>query len=135
MVVYKQGQTMDSCTYQAIRGLIKLGGKKMESITTTLVTKISMADIETTYNGEQGCACGCGGDYFTPAENLEIATKRLNKINARLKSKPSDVENGHSYLSLEGATRATRVYLIKGITYRFNYTQQQLVREERIEAN
>jgi hypothetical protein len=29
VVVYKSGQTMDSYTYQAIRGLIKLGGKKM----------------------------------------------------------------------------------------------------------
>jgi hypothetical protein len=31
IVVYKSGQTMDSYTYQAIRGLIKLGGKNGNS--------------------------------------------------------------------------------------------------------
>jgi hypothetical protein len=100
---------------------------------TTIVTKISIEDIKTTYNGEQGCACGCGGDYFTPEENLTIATKRLAKINARLKSNPFDIEDGFSYFSLEGTTRSTRVYFKEGIRYDI-MASGRITRTEKIEG-
>jgi hypothetical protein len=85
--------------------------------TTTIVTKISIEDIEKTYNGEQGCACGCGGDYMYTNETPATAAKHIAKINARLKSNSSDVENGGNYFSIEGVTRATRIYFKDGIRY------------------
>ena len=108
--------------------------KKVEFKTIeTTVTKIAIEDIETTYNGEQGCACGCGGDYATPADNLEVATKRLGRINARLKSKHSDVDAGGNYFSLEGDTRATRVYFHNNISYKKSW-DGALIRVERVPA-
>jgi len=98
--------------------------------TTTIVTKISIEDIEKTYNGEQGCACGCGGDYMYTNETPATAAKHIAKINARLKSNSSDVENGGNYISIEGATRATRIYLKDGI--RFNFKDGQIARTETI---
>ena len=93
---------------------------KIEKIS-TIVSKIAVEDVETTYSGKQGCACGCGGDYYSFEENLDwklvIATKRLQKINARLKNNPSQVEVDWSYVSIEGINTATRIYLKKHITY------------------
>ena len=89
---------------------------KIEKIS-TIVSKIAVEDVETTYSGKQGCACGCGGDYYSFEENLVIATKRLQKINARLKNNPLQVEVDWSYVSIEGINTATRIYLKKHITY------------------
>lgn len=91
--------------------------------TSTIVKTIAIEDIKNTYNGEQGCACGCGGDYMYPEneEQFPTAFKHLRKINARLKSNPDDVENGGNYFSLEGTTRATRVYFKDGIRYSIDH--------------
>lgn len=46
-----------------------------------LVTKVQLEvkDINQTYSGQEGCACGCNGKY---AEQQEIATaRRIKKIN------------------------------------------------------
>jgi hypothetical protein len=86
----------------------------------TLVTKISIDDINCTYYGEQGCACGCGGEYQHPengGDELATALKHLAEINARLKSNAATVQQASSYFSIEGATRATRIYFKNGIHY------------------
>lgn len=90
----------------------------MATKTTTQVTKISIEDIEKVYNGAQGCACGCGGDYiYNTPENIEAVTKLVNRINARLKSNPDAVDVEFVYASIEGTTKATRIYFRKGISY------------------
>ena len=91
--------------------------------TSTIVTKISIEDIKNTYNGEQGCACGCGGDYMYPEnpEQFPQAFKHLRRINARLTSNALDVEFGMTYASLEGVTRATRVYFKDGIRFSIDH--------------
>ena len=47
-----------------------------------ITVPINMADVVTTYNGQTGCACGCGGDYAKADSNA--AKARVNKINKRL---------------------------------------------------
>ena len=102
---------------------------KIEKIS-TIVSKIAVEDVETTYSGKQGCACGCDGDYYSFEENPVIATKRLQKINARLKNNPSQVEVDYSYVSIEGINTATRIYLKKHITYQRAYDGALIRMEE-----
>lgn len=100
--------------------------------TSTIVTKISIEDIEKSYNGNQGCACGCNGEYIYANENLELVAKHLAKINARLKSNPMGVDAEYNYASIEGATRATRVYFKKGVSYSYGFFSKELERTETI---
>jgi hypothetical protein len=65
-----------------------------------------------TYNGETGCACGCGGTY---ADTDSVAgQKRIKKI---MNADPAKVANfdfggGEGCIELENATgtRVTRIY-------------------------
>jgi hypothetical protein len=50
------------------------------------INKITMEQIEMSYRGKSGCACGCGGDYLyieVAANEKEIA-KHINYINNNL---------------------------------------------------
>ena len=84
-------------------------------IKATRVQQIAITDIDRTYRGDVGCACGCGGDYFDVTNNEHLAeiNKHLNYINQRLQralpfgcgvevTNPAD-------------TKATRIYLKEGV--------------------
>lgn len=101
---------------------------------TTTVKQIAIEDVAQAYYGEQGCACGCGGEYVTPEQNLELVTKYLKKINARLKSNPEGVDANFNYASIEGDTRATRVYFKDNVSYHFQYRTTTLQRTEEIKV-
>jgi hypothetical protein len=85
--------------------------------TTILYTGPDTAPIEpalvtTTYNGQSGCACGCGGTYAEPGE--KAFARRIAKVNAAIKAgtlvfvyvAPTE----HIYC-LETEQRATRLYV------------------------
>lgn len=46
-----------------------------------LATEIKLKDIEKTYRGKTGCACGCGGEYYdeTDGANNEAVTQEIVK--------------------------------------------------------
>jgi hypothetical protein len=74
--------------------------------------QITREDVVTTYAGLQGCACGCGGTYQTEGPAV---TRRVNKVNRALAEGTAHVQEpmvpGGEYIySVEGETRATRVY-------------------------
>ena len=65
-----------------------------------------------TYNGETGCACGCGGTYADT--DSVVGQKRIKKI---MNADPAKVANfdfggGEGCIELENATgtRVTRIY-------------------------
>jgi len=87
---------------------------------------IESEDVITTYNGEDGCACGCGGHYATLTSGYQsgyfmeadprTAKRRLNKINKALAA--GDPNATVMYLGDEamfslttGEDRVTRVYI------------------------
>ena len=78
---------------------------------------IKITDVEKTYNGETGCACGCGGSYAYPTEkDLATVVRRVNLINKAIESDPTSVEvDAHRgtviYELALGAKRVTRVYV------------------------
>ena len=83
-------------------------------ITATRVQEIALTDIDRTYRGDVGCACGCGGDYFdvTNDEHIAEIKKHLKYINQRLKDAlpfGSGIE-----VTNPAYTKATRVYLKEG---------------------
>lgn len=72
-----------------------------------------MIDITTvldTYNGLDGCACGCGGNYAKAPS--AAATRRVNKLNKNFDSVEvfAGIE-GPIYELVEG-DRVTRVYVM-----------------------
>jgi hypothetical protein len=80
---------------------------------------IDINDVTNTYNGKDGCACGCGGDYATPAENMKKVKSRVNRINAALADPKRahtvgvqmDREEAIYYIENEKTNRAVRVYV------------------------
>ena len=80
------------------------------------------ADINQTYNGLSGCACGCGGNYTDKGENTGKARARINKINVAYLYNPSSVtvDDFGDEMCYEITTsvgeefdRVTRVYVAK----------------------
>ena len=72
--------------------------------------ELEMQYVTRTYNGKNGCACGCAGSYAdagTPA-----AIKRLAFVNKNLKIAKGDYwtdENCYEVENKDG-TRVTRIY-------------------------
>ena len=88
--------------------------------------QINIEDVITTYNGEDGCACGCGGHYATLTSGYQsgyfmeadprTAKRRLNKINKALAAGDPNVTvmylGDEAMFSLTtGEDRVTRVYI------------------------
>lgn len=120
--------TMDSCTYQP-HGVDKyLGGNKMTTATTTatIVTTIDFADVEKTYRGKTGCACGCGGAYLYTqyAENAENNAKHFKSIISAIKNNKATLEFFGCGVEVANPsyTTVTRLYFKDGIEYYNSYT-------------
>lgn len=87
--------------------------------------QINIEDVSTTYNGLDGCACGCGGDYFNPVYSEDTswrtvnprgAKMRVNKINKALAAGDPDVTvidfgDEAMFAMPTGEDRVTRVYV------------------------
>ena len=88
--------------------------------------QINIEDVSTTYNGEDGCACGCGGTYATLVSgyrsgyfqqaNPRTAKRRVNKVNKALAAGDPNVTvmdfGSEAMFSLTtGEDRVTRVYV------------------------
>lgn len=76
---------------------------------------IRFEEVDKTYNGETGCACGCGGDYIDADANPSLTRRRITLINNNL-NRAYFFGNGVE-LANDSYTRVTRLYFKDGIRY------------------
>ena len=79
------------------------------------MSEFKFANVTRTYNGDTGCACGCGGDYTEAGDTSTKVLKRMNFIQKNIGKAQVDVWTDEMCYSVENAagTRVTRVYLKK----------------------
>jgi len=83
-----------------------------------LGTEIKIDQVEKTYRGKTGCACGCGGEYYYTGSSDEVATKEVIKHIKHINKNSERVTTWVGFsnqliLELENpsGTSVTRVYL------------------------
>lgn len=76
---------------------------------------ISWDQVEATYQGQDGCACGCGGTYARPENESEVRTAkaRLNRMNKAIAAGTGGLCQEGIYEASTGETSVVRVY-VKG---------------------
>jgi hypothetical protein len=86
-----------------------------------LATEIKLDQIEKTYRGRNGCACGCNGEYYDlDYENID-PEQVLKEIKKHLKHINKNSERVEIYLGLKNqvilelqnpsGTSVTRIYM------------------------
>jgi hypothetical protein len=77
------------------------------------LAQINPDHVSDTYNGLDGCACGCGGTYATegPAFNRRIATINKAIDNGTLTLVQINRDGTVIYEHSTGSDRVTRVYV------------------------
>jgi hypothetical protein len=92
-----------------------------KTYTSTDVATIDFTDIEKTYRGKTGCACGCGGNYLYTKyeENVENNTKHYKSIISAIKNKKVTLEFFGCGVEVANPsyTTVTRLYFKDGIEY------------------
>jgi hypothetical protein len=76
---------------------------------------IKLEEVERTYNGETGCACGCGGDYTEANENVSLTKKRLSIVNKAIIEGRAEFFGSGVEVTNKDYTRVTRIYFVDGI--------------------
>jgi hypothetical protein len=71
---------------------------------------LDISNFNTAYTGKQGCACGCGGNYFYDERNFKRVLNLIRKRESE--GNPIEVSKGiNEYIvSYEGDIRAARIY-------------------------
>jgi hypothetical protein len=85
----------------------------MNSVLTDLNTSL----FTQVYTGKQGCACGCGGNYFTEQRDF----RRVLNLLRKRESEGNNIEvmegfRGEFIVSYEGENRASRIYTTQTLT-------------------
>jgi hypothetical protein len=96
----------------------------------TRVDKITIEDVERTYRGDLGCACGCGGDYFDTdnEEHKAEIEKHIKYVNSRIKEMGS-FGNGVEVTN-PSYTKATRLYFKEGVrVYKTMFNSIEMIKE------
>jgi len=94
----------------------------MRTNTKTAVTEVALVDVEKTYRGDTGCACGCGGEYYDIDD-----TQNEAEVNRRIKYVLRGIREGKAEFFGNGVevanpsyTKVTRLYFKDGIDYDIN---------------
>ena len=98
----------------------------------TRVEKITIEDVERTYRGDLGCACGCGGDYFDTSneEHKAEIEKHIKYVNSRIKEMGS-FGNGVEVTN-PSYTKATRLYFKEGVrVYKTMFDSIEMITEDK----
>ena len=65
----------------------------MRTNTKTAVTEVALVDVDRTYRGDTGCACGCGGEYYDIND-----TQNEAEVNRRIKYVLRGIREGKAEL-------------------------------------
>lgn len=89
----------------------------MSKLEVKRVEKVTLEDIERTYRGKTGCACGCGGEYYDidNSEHLAEITKHLKYVNSKI-AEAGFFGNGVE-LNNPAYTKVTRLYFKEGVRF------------------
>ena len=90
-----------------------------------LAKEINLSQIEKTYRGRNGCACGCQGDYYSLNEQNVDAEKVSKEIQKHIKYVNKNIDRAQLFifgrnnrvcleLKNPSGTQVTRLYLNKG---------------------
>ena len=96
----------------------------------TRIEKITIEDVERTYRGDLGCACGCGGDYFDTdnEEHKAEIEKHIKYVNSRINEMGS-FGNGVEVTN-PSYTKATRLYFKDGVrVYKTMFDSIEMIKE------
>lgn len=77
------------------------------------MTNFKFKDINQTYNGKTGCACGCAGDYTNEGDTTTKVLKRMAFIEKNIHRAIVDYCSDETIYSVENAegTCVTRIYV------------------------
>lgn len=105
----------------------------MSKLNVTRIEKITIDDIEQTYRGKVGCACGCGGNYYeTKEQQLDEINKHIKYVNKNLRNAiffGSGVE-----VSNPAYTQVTRLYFNDGtLMYKGGFVTDNYFYAEKIQ--
>lgn len=83
------------------------------------VSTILFDDVKQTYRGKTGCACGCNGDYFYPANESHAADvqKHFKHILRAIKAGTAEFFGNGIEIANGAYTRVTRIYFNEGVYY------------------
>ena len=94
----------------------------MRTYNDTTVTEIAMSDIDRTYRGDTGCACGCGGNYYDidDAQNQDEVNRRVKYVLRGIRDGKAEFFGNGVEVANPSYTRVTRLYFKDGIDYDIN---------------
>ncbi len=93
--------------------------QQMRTYNDTTVTEIAMSDIDRTYRGDTGCACGCGGNYYDidDAQNQDEVNRRVKYVLRGIRDGKAEFFGNGVEVANPSYTRVTRLYFKDGIDY------------------
>jgi hypothetical protein len=74
--------------------------------------KIAFEQVQKTYNGRTGCACGCNGDYTLPSH---VSIEEANAATGWNAYSESDVSNRRAKIALSKVNKAIDKYGHKAV--------------------
>lgn len=91
----------------------------MRTYNDTTVTEIAMSDIDRTYRGDTGCACGCGGNYYdiNDVQNQDEVNRRIKYVLRGIRDGKAEFFGNGVEVANPSYTRVTRLYFKDGIDY------------------
>lgn len=91
----------------------------MNTWTKENVENILAIDIDRTYRGATGCACGCGGNYYdaTDEKNAAEVARRIKYVLRGIKNGKAEFFGNGVEVANPSYTRVTRIYFKDGVDY------------------
>jgi hypothetical protein len=94
----------------------------MRTNTKTAVTEVALVDLDRTYRGNTGCACGCGGEYYdiNDAQNEAEVNRRIKYVLRGIREGKAEFFGNGVEVANPSYTKVTRLYFKDGIDYDIN---------------
>jgi hypothetical protein len=113
---FKAKQEAELQAFIAEQTKLAIQAKKAEEQAKIDALGIKFEEVEQTYNGDTGCACGCGGDYTKANDNVTLTKKRLTIINKAIIEGRAEFFGNGVEVANESYTRVTRIYFVDGVS-------------------
>lgn len=94
----------------------------MRTNTKTARPAIALVDLDKTYRGNTGCACGCGGEYYdiNDAQNKAEVNRRIKYVLRGIREGKAEFFGNGVEVANPSYTKVTRLYFKDGIDYDIN---------------